>query len=124
MEKLFTKRFDITRWHYIAGPTYEVADALSRVVEIREDDLELIKEQETIRHLMVLIERDPEDIGENTQSRANLGRGTRSATWTSPSSESVMESDVRVDTVLLPLEEENFDKAIRAKLITVLAKGT
>jgi len=120
--KNYLQRFDITCWRYIAGPTNEVADALSRVVEIREDDLELIKEQETIRHLMVLIERDPENIGENTQSRANLGRGTRSAIWTSPSSESVMESDVRVDTVLLPLEEENFDKAIMAKLITVLAK--
>ena len=130
--KNFLQRFDIVKWLYIPGPTNQIADALSRVVEIPEENAQTITENEILFALMQEISVEPTIQSQQTSaSRANPGRGSHCETWLSPLQASVVEGAAWEDALMLfdltAEEEQRIDpqhKVILHKLLHKVHNAT
>jgi len=130
--KNFLQRFDIVKWLYIPGPTNQIADALSRVVEIPEENAQTITENEILFALMQEISVEPTIQSQQTSaSRANPGRGSHCETWLSPLQASVVEEAAWEDALMLfdltAEEEQRIDpqhKVILHKLLHKVHNAT
>jgi hypothetical protein len=124
--KNFLQRFDITRWLYIPGPTNQIADALSRIVEIPEENAQHISDIEMINSIVAEIESTSTEPPVTASSRANLERGSHSEILLSPPHTSIMEGAAREDGIALLYmtaeEERRIDPEHKRLLIEIIQK--